>query len=53
MASTGGYHNFEVIEGHSETLKCVYCNGLLRDAKELPCGHLICEICLQALSKAR
>ena len=53
MTSIGGYHHFEVIKGYPDNLKCVHCNGLLKDAKELPCGHLICEICLQILIKAR
>jgi len=53
MASTGGYHHFEVLEGHSDILECVYCTGLLKDAKELPCGHLICEVCLQTLNQTR
>jgi len=53
MTTTGGYHNFEVIKGDGEPLKCVDCKGLVKDAKELPCGHLICEICFQSLVKIR
>ena len=45
METNGGY-NFKRVDGDSEDLKCIYCNYLLKDAKELPCGHLICGTCL-------
>jgi len=39
--NTGGYHGFD-------------CTGILKDAMELPCGHLVCETCLQsAIDKDR
>ena len=48
--ATGGY-KFECVEGNSEELKCIHCNYLLKDAKELPCGHLICGTCLEQISQ--
>ena len=51
--TTGGYHGFEIFEGSTDLVKCLYCTGILRDAMELPCGHLICEVCLQRICQER
>ena len=50
----GGYQ-FEVVDKDSpiKDLQCVFCTGLLKDAMDLPCGHLACEICLQQFSNQR
>jgi len=52
--NTGGYHGFEIAEGSKDLVECLYCTGILKDAMELPCGHLVCETCLQsAIDKDR
>jgi len=52
--NTGGYHGFEITEGSKDLVECLYCTGILKDAMELPCGHLVCETCLQsAIDKDR
>jgi len=52
MTSKGGFHDYEIVDGGPlESVKCFYCTGILRDAMELPCGHLICGPCLQNIAR--
>ena len=52
--ATGGYHGFEIVEGSNKDLvECLHCSGILRDAMELACGHLLCKTCWECIENQR
>ena len=44
MAESG--YNFEVCGHKMPDLECSICLNLLKEAKELPCTHNTCAVCL-------